>query len=299
MSLVPRPVRRALLPVVLGVASLFAAEPSPRPREVKVAVVQCSSDLGAVAANTRKLTALVEQAASNGAKIVVLPETAITGYLSQDLRTNWHLPGRPLEQVFRGKDPRPFAEIVPGPSTKHFCALAGRLGIYVTIPLLEGAGDGDKLQLFNTVCLASPKGELVAHYRKLTPWPHPEQSWATPGDRGVQTFDTEYGRVGLAICYDIHTILDKYKPHKLWALLYPIAWVQDEHPFEWFRQTLPARVAPYRHHVLGANWSVDEKQTWFGYGYSTIINADGTVAATAKTRHGSEIVYATLPATGP
>ena len=263
--------------------------------EVKVAVIQCSSDLGAVEANTKKLTALVEQAATNGAKIIVLPETAITGYLSQDLQTNWQRPGWPIAPAFTGKDPRSFAEPVPGPSTKHFTALAGRLGVYLTIPLLEQAGADDKLRLYNTVCLASPKGELVAHYRKLTPWPHPEQSWATPGDRGGQTFDTEYGRVGLAICFDIHTILEKYRDERLWALLYPIAWVDENHPAEWFWHKLPARVAPYRHHVLGANWSVDGEQRWFGYGFSTIINADGKVIATAKSLHGSEIVYATLP----
>jgi predicted amidohydrolase len=263
--------------------------------EVKVAVIQCSSELGAVAANTKKLTTLVTEAATNGAKIIVLPETAITGYLSQDLQTNWQRPGWPIAPAFTGKDPRPFAETVPGPSTKHFAALAGKLGVYLTIPLLERDGDGDKLRLFNTVCLASPKGAMVAHYRKLTPWPHPEQSWATPGDRGVQTFDTEYGRVGLAICFDIHTILEKYKDQQLWALLYPIAWVDYNHPAEWFWHTLPARVAPFRHHLLGANWSVDQEQPWFGYGFSTIINAAGQVVATAKSLHGSEIVYATLP----
>jgi predicted amidohydrolase len=34
---------------------------------------------------------------------------------------------------------------------------------------------------FNTVCLASPSGELVLHYHKLNPWPYAEKSWATEG----------------------------------------------------------------------------------------------------------------------
>jgi len=181
----------------------------PQPKTVRVAAIQCSSDLGKVAENTTKLTALVKEAAANGAKIVVLPEAAITGYLSQDLKTNWHTAGRPIENVFEGLDPAPFAESVPGPSTKHFCALARKLGIYLTIPFVEvDHKDGPSKPLYyNTVCLANPRGELVAHYRKLTPWPYPEKSWATAGDRGIQTYDTEYGRVGLAICFDIHTIL--------------------------------------------------------------------------------------------
>jgi predicted amidohydrolase len=268
-----------------------------------------------VEANRKKLTSLVEKAAAEGAKIIVLPETSVTGYLSQDLRTNWHVKGMPIEAQFKSKDPFPFAETVPGPSTKHFGAVAKRLQVYVTVPLLEvdhgpakkdpeaaeNQKDREKKagpRLFNTVCLVSPKGELVAHSRKLTPWPHPEKSWATAGDRGVQVYDTEYGRVGLAICFDIHTILEKYQPHQIWALLYPIAWVDRNHPADWFWHQLPARVKPFKHYLIGANWSVDQEQPWFGYGFSTIISPEGEVIATAKSLYGSEIVYATIRTAG-
>jgi predicted amidohydrolase len=282
-----------------GPADTAGPGATPRPATVKVAAVQCSSDLGAVEANREKLTKLVGEAAGNGAKIIVLPEAAITGYLSQDLRTNWHIKGRPLDGAFDGDmDPSRFAETVPGPSTEHFAALAKKLGVYITVPLVEKEQLPEKAarkpRLFNTVCLVSPRGELVAHYRKLTPWPHPEQSWATDGDRGVQTYDTEYGRVGLAICFDIHTILPRYKPHKIWALLYPIAWVDDSHPAEWFWHKLPDRVGRFGHYVIGANWSVDEEQPWYGYGFSTVISPEGKVVATAKSLHGSEIVYADI-----
>src|ERR1044071_2007751 len=194
----------------LHAAATGRTDPATRPLNVKVAAIQCSSDLGAVEANRNKLTALIEEAAQNSARIIVLPEAAITGYLSQDLKTNWHVKDLPLEAAFAGKDPAPFAETVPGPSTAHFCALSKRLNVYITIPLLERVADNQRISYFNTVCLASPKGQLVGHYRKLAPWPYPEKSWATPGDRGVQTFDTEYGRVGLAICFDIHDILEQY-----------------------------------------------------------------------------------------
>jgi predicted amidohydrolase len=169
------------------------------------------------------------------------------------------------------------------------------LGIYLTVPLLEVEKAADGSRYFNTVCLASPNGEMVAHYRKLTPWPVPEKSWATPGDRGVQTYDSEYGRVGLGICFDVHTILEKYRERDLWALLYPIAWVDTEHPADWFFHKLPARVKPFKHHLIGANWSVDKPQSWRGYGFSTIIDKDGKVVSTAKSLYGSEIVYADLP----
>jgi len=266
------------------------------PSTVRVAAIQCSSEFGAVEANRAKLTGLVREAAAAGAKFIVLPEAAITGYLSQNLRVNWHVEGLPLEPRFEGVDPKDAAEFVPGPSTEHFARLADELNVWLTVPLLEA---DDRMRrarrYFNTVCLVSPAGELVAHYRKLTPWPYPEQSWATAGDRGVQTADTPYGRVGLAICFDIHTILDRYEEHDLWTLLYPIAWVSGEHPTAWFGRALPAKVARYGLNVVGANWSVDRPYDWYGYGYSTIIAADGTVLAQAKTREGSEIIYADLP----
>jgi predicted amidohydrolase len=301
-----------LLPM-LAVGNIVADEAAARgvpAHTVKVAAIQCSSDLGAVEANRKKLSELIREAAGGGAKIVVLPEAAITGYLSQDLRHNWHLPGRPLDPAFRGHHPSAAAETVPGPSIDHFCALAKELRVYLTIPLVERVGDlppppaDDDLtpqtpragepRYFNTVCLANPDGKLVAHYRKLQPWPYPEKSWATPGDRGIQTFDTEYGRVGLAICFDIHTILEQYEPEKLWALLYPIAWVDEEHPADWFWHQLPARVSKFQHYLIGANWSVDRRQRWRGYGFSTIIGPDGQIVATAQSLYGSEIVYAQI-----
>jgi len=315
---------RLLAPVLaalLGVAAseLAAAEkPTPKrpaaeadrpgkPLTVKVAAIQCSSRFGDPEANRAKLTALCEKAAAEGAKILVLPEACITGYLSQDLRLNWHVKGRPLERAFQGRSPDAAAEEVPGPSTSHFCQLAKRLGVYVTVPLVEvvrkaqpsdqGVGPkqaGGPAVYYNTVCLVSPQGRIAAHYRKLTPWPHPEKSWATPGDRGVQVFDTEYGRVGLAICFDIHSILEKYEPHKIWALLYPIAWVDESHPADWFWHELPRRVARCRHYLIGANWSVDGKQPWFGYGFSEVIAPDGSIVAGSRRLYGSDIVLATI-----
>jgi len=296
----------ALLILLLAVRGI-CDDPAAKPTTVKVAAIQCSSKLGAASENRAKLAALAETAAKEGAKIVVLPEAAITGYLSQDLRSNWHVGDKPIEAVYTGVDPESYAEEVPGPSTRSFCELAKKLGIYLTIPLVEvvhtpkarttredSESGSASSTYYNTLCLASPKGELVAHYRKLTPWPWPEKSWAAAGDRGVQAFDTEYGRVGLAICYDIHTILEKYQPQHIWALLYSIAWVDESHPADWFWHRLPERVAKFKHYVIGANWSVDERQRWYGYGFSEILSPNGEILAMSHKLYGSDIVYATI-----
>ena len=265
---------------VFGVMSFFAGakttEPPPSPKTVKVAAVQCSSIMGNVASNTRKVTKLVREAASNGARIVVLPELCITGYLSQDGRTNWQLPGWPIEDEYIGRSPVSLAQRVPGTTTRHFCQLAKELGIYLTIPFIEVDDNTGNPRYFNTVCLASPHGKVVAHYRKLEPWPHAEQSWATTGDRGLQTFDTEYGRVGLAVCFDIHNVVKKYRSHHLWALLYPTAWADGDYPAEWFYHILPGQVHDdFKHHIVAAIGA------W-------IMHRNGEASASAKSFRAKE-----------
>ncbi len=300
-------------------------EAPPRATSVLVAAVQCSSRFGDVEANRAKLTELVRQAAAGGARFIVLPEMSVTGYLSQDLRRNWQRPGWPIDAPFAGVNPREFAEVFDGTSTRHFAKLADQLDVYLTVPFLELARKtagrskpytnvplpniddarelettfrdvkDKELSFFNSVTLVGPSGKIEAHYRKLTPWPHPEKSWATPGDRGVAVVDTEYGKVGLAICFDIHTIFDHYKKGQIWTLLYPIAWVNNEHPAQWFWHDLPRRAAANAVNIVGANWSVDKSHAWRGFGFSTILSSTGVVLASAHSLLGSEIVYARLP----
>ena len=105
-------------------------------------------------------------------------------------------------------------------------------GTYLTIPLIEVGPTQPQPRYFNTICLADPHGQLVVHYRNFEPWPHAEKSWATPSNRGLQTFDTEYGRVGLTVCFDVHPVVQRYREHHWWALLYSVAWVDSDYPAE-------------------------------------------------------------------
>jgi len=103
---------------------------------VRVAAIQCHSTFGDPAANRAKLAGMIARAARKGAKIVVLPETAVTGYLSADLKTTWQVPGRDISPGLNGADPAGAAETVPGPSTAFFGRLADRWNIYLTVTLL-------------------------------------------------------------------------------------------------------------------------------------------------------------------
>ena len=153
----------------------------PSPKTVKVASIQCASSMGKTSENIKKLTLLVREAAANGAQILVLPETSITGYLSQDLQTNWCVSSFNKENdvSFPIKlDPALHAETCPGPSTKYFGELAKELKVYITVPFLETETKNGEAFYYNTVCLMDRQGNLVAHYRKNNPWPRPERFWA-------------------------------------------------------------------------------------------------------------------------
>src|SRR5690348_697398 len=86
---------------------------------------------------------------------------------------------------------------IPGELTDRLGALARETGLWL-IPgsVYERVGDA----VANTAVVLSPRGELVASYRKCFPWQPYETS--LPGTSTV-VFDIEgIGRFGLAICHD-------------------------------------------------------------------------------------------------
>jgi predicted amidohydrolase len=287
--------------VILLFSSIFLSATiadDAKPKTVKVAAVQFISDWGNPAANRAGLEPLIREAAKNGAKIVVLPETAITGYMPIELKKTWQVGELKLSQGLTGVSPAEFAETVPGESTKAFGALAKELGIYLTVPLLEA--DRKSGEFFNTIVLVGPTGEQLLHYRKLNPWPWAERGWATKGDRGHQYIDSPYGRLGLLICFDINFEPPVLKKKKVDHLLYCIAWVDDEGS-TWFTKELPAIAKQADINIIGANWSVppigekEKPPEWHGYGKSLIINRTGEVMTKVKSDFGNEIIYAELP----
>ncbi|MGE8656454.1 MAG: nitrilase family protein [Achromobacter sp.] len=145
-----------------------------------VASVQTAPVMGDVAANVARSIELVEQAAAQGARLVVLPELANTGYMFAS-RAEAHA----------------LAEAVPdGPSSRAWIALAQRLGIYLVAGIAERSGG----KLYNAAVIAGPDGYLGT-YRKLHLWGD-ENLFFEPGDLGLPVFHTELGTLGVAICYD-------------------------------------------------------------------------------------------------
>ncbi|MBL7133556.1 MAG: carbon-nitrogen hydrolase family protein [Phycisphaerae bacterium] len=274
------------------------SRPATRPATVLVAAVQCYSRFGDPEGNRRKLVRLVRRAASGGAKIVVLPETAVTGYLSADRKRTWQTGDRDISEDLEGVDPKDAAETVPGASTDTLGELADELDIYLTVPLLEV--DRKSGLYYNTSVLMGPDGRMLIHYRKRDPWPWAERGWATPGDRGNPVAETPFGRLGLLICYDIHEQAEVMGRKRIDTLLYSIAWV-DSRDSDWYAVRLPAIARERGFNIIAANWTVpkDPAPKWHGYGQSRIIGATGRVLAEVRDDLAEKIIYAELPVRAP
>lgn len=101
--------------------------------------------------------------------------------------------------VFCGDRPQvqqALAEPVPGPTTDAYAAIAREYQMYVVAGVMERDGD----TIYNTAVLIDREGEIAGRYRK-THLPNIERGGVTPGD-GFPVFETDFGRVGMLICYD-------------------------------------------------------------------------------------------------
>jgi len=132
--------------------------------------------------NLRALAALTGQAAGAGARLVVLPEMAATGYMFRDARE--------LGAV---------AETIPGPTTEFLGGLARRWGIYLVVGLPEV--EPSTGALYNACALLGPTGNMLAKYRKTHLF-YAETHWCSPGNLPIPVIDTEIGRLSMMICMD-------------------------------------------------------------------------------------------------
>ena len=121
-----------------------------------------------------------------GADLVVLPESATTGYTTGCSREElWDL-----------------VSAIPGPMTDPIAATAADLGVTVVWGTYErGEQRG---VVYNSAATIGPSGDILGVYRKTHLYVLEHEAtggWATPGD-DVSVVDTPGARVGTIICYD-------------------------------------------------------------------------------------------------
>jgi predicted amidohydrolase len=147
---------------------------------VKIACIQMEPVVGRKEQNVKRSVQLIEQAAAQGARLIVLPELCNTGYVFES-----------REEAFA------LAEEVPqGPTCKAWIDIAQRHGAHLVAGISERHGDA----LYNAAVMIGPAG-YVGTFRKVHLW-GAENLFFERGNLGFPVFKTPLGRIGTFICYD-------------------------------------------------------------------------------------------------
>lgn len=149
------------------------------PATVTVAACQIPVRIGA--GDHAPLVKAVREAAGRGARLVVLPELAVSGY------------------AFRtAEEARGAAQALDGPTVELLRTLSRELGCVLVCGLCELGEDG---AVYNSAVLVED-GTVRLHYRKAHLWGR-EPELFTPGSEPPLAVDTAVGRVAVMICYDL------------------------------------------------------------------------------------------------
>ncbi|MBE7560206.1 carbon-nitrogen hydrolase family protein [bacterium] len=171
---------------------------------MRVALGQIYVEYNQVESNLARVQAAIAWAATQGADLVLLPETCLIGWTS--------------DQAFA------LARPIPGPYTHRIARAARDHAVYVCIGLTEKVAQG----IYDSLALFGPDGRLLFKYRKI----HNEGGFMNPnylsGDLSqVEVFQFPLGKAVMVICADSFNadVLDIIKGLDADYVLVPYAWV--------------------------------------------------------------------------
>jgi predicted amidohydrolase len=220
-------------------------DPSPRQRVVRaITIYHRPRGTKSAAESVAGFCKLVEAAAAQKPDVICLPEG--------------------ITVIGNGKSYPEVSEPIPGPTTRTLGGLAAKLGCYIVAGIYERVGS----VIYNSAVLLDRKGQVAGVYRK-THLPREEvEGGLTPGDE-YPVFQTDFGKVGLMICWD----LQFPEPARALALqgaeviLLPI----------WGGSEVLARARAIENHLFLITSSYDMK--------TFIVDPTGSILAEATTEH--------------
>ncbi|XP_014560891.1 hypothetical protein COCVIDRAFT_12340 [Bipolaris victoriae FI3] len=152
---------------------------------------------------TDKAIALVKQAASNKANLVVFPETYISAFpiwssLRPPTDNHWLFQRMVQESVY-----------ADGDELEAIREAARSSGVLVSIGFSEKSRHSNGC-LYNSNLIIGTEGEVLVHHRKLVPTFFEKLTWS-PGDgHGLRVASTQSGRIGTLICGENTNALARY-----------------------------------------------------------------------------------------
>jgi predicted amidohydrolase len=223
--------------------------------------------------NLSRIAEFVREAATRGARLVVLPEVV-----------SWRGP--------RDAEPA-HVEPIPGPTSEAMATLARTHPIVLCAGswLEESPTPG---RAFNTTCVFGPDGTLLARYRKIHLFDVDipghvavqESETRTPGADPV-VVSTRLGTLGLSICYDprFPELYRRLAHAGAELLLVPSAFTFPTGAAHW-EVLLRARAIENQCYVLAANQTGRSPHGFADYGNSLLVDPWGVVMARAGDGEG-------------
>ena len=237
---------------------------------VQVAPVSAPLSAETVRANLDRCVDMTRRCVeATGAELVVLPESATTGFT----------PDCSPEELWD------LVSELPGPVIDPIRDVARELGVHVCVGSYERGPE--RGVVYNASVLVDPAGEVLGVYRKTHPFCSEHVAgggWVTPGDT-VTVCDTELGRIGMIICFDgdYPELARIQAVQGAEVICRPSALLRSADVWE-----LTSRARAYDNHVyvIGANATGTDPAGVLYFGNSHIVSPIAHIMAKAASHEG-------------
>ena len=172
----------------------------PPPRIVRAAAVQIAPDFDAIDGTLNKVCEAIDQAAAQGVRLIVFPETFVPYYPYFSFVKPPVLMGADHMRLYER------APVIPGPVSD---AVAARAKAHAMVVVL-GVNERDFGSLYNTQLVFDADGTLALKRRKITPTFHERMIWGQGDAAGLKVVDTSVGKVGALACWEHYNPLARY-----------------------------------------------------------------------------------------
>lgn len=275
---------------------------SHHPKVFKVAAAQATPVFLNREKTVEKACDLIEQAARNGAKLIVFPEAFIPGYpdwiwvvpnskaaLWNDLYTELH----------------ENAITIPDEAIRQLCEAAKTAGIFVAMGVHERNAEASGASLYNTLLYIDDQGNIIGKHRKLVPTGGERLVWAQGDGSTLEVYDTSIGKLGGLICWENYMPLARQALYAMGIQIYAApTWDKSENWQISLRHiareggmfvisccmALRLKDIPERYDFRNL---YPEGREWVNAGNSCIINPKGELMA-GPVAMKEEIIYADI-----
>lgn len=163
----------------------------------RAAVVQAAPIAFQRERTLEKVRTLINDAASQGAKLVVFPEAFISAY-PRGLSFGAVVGSRTPEGREEYRRYWESAVDVPGAAVAMLAEIAAQNQVYLVMGVIERDGG----TLYCTVLFFAPDGRYLGKHRKLMPTASERLVWGFGDGSTLPVFETDIGRLGAVICWE-------------------------------------------------------------------------------------------------